>query len=141
MGTSQSTDAENATVEKIIGSETKYSLFDLSAWKGSSIATVLLLIALLCGALLVAFKKYRNLKKMTLANNGDVEAGRRRGGVEMVDLVKLGNYLRSPPNNSRNVDYCCPLDVPERTKALCSNKLHLALESEAKRKLESGVKE
>ena len=143
MGTSQSTDAENATVEKIIGSETKYSLFDLSAWKGSSIATVLLVMAILLGVLLVALKKYRNLKKIAKANNGDVETGRKRDGVEMLDLVKLGNYLRSPPNINRTVDVCCPLDAaaPERTKTLCSNKLHLALELEAKRKLETGGKD
>ena len=141
MGTSQSTDAENANVEKIIGSETKCSLFDLSAWKGSSITTILLLMAVLCGFLLVAFKKYRNLKKIARANVVDVEGGRRRGDIEMLDMVKLGNYLRPPPiNNNRVVDVCCPLEMSERTKT-CSNKLHLALESEARKKLDTTGKD
>ena len=141
MGTSQSTDAENANVEKIVGSETKYSLFDLSAWKGSSVATLLLLMAVLCGILLIALKKYRNLRKIARANVVDMEGGRRRGDVEMLDMVKLGNYLRSPTiNNSRAMDVCCPLDLSERTKT-CSNKLHLALESEARKKVDNAGKE
>ena len=140
MGTSQSTDAENAVVDKIVGSETKYSLLDLSAWKGSSVATLLLFIVVVCGLLLVAVKKYRNLRKLATTNMTDMESGRRRGDTEMIDMVKLGNYLRSPPGyNTRSVDVCCPQDTAG-AKA-CSNKLHLALEAESRRKLDMTGKE
>ena len=129
MGTSQSTDAEEANVEAIIGSETKYSFLDLSSWKGSSVATLMLFLAILCAVALIAFKKYRNLKKNLAAPRGDIEAAN-RGTV--IDLTQLGSFLRAPSTRNKCGDNCSLKQ--ERTPAKCSNTFHLALENEAKRK-------
>ena len=131
MGTSQSTDAEGATVEAIIGSESRYSFLDLSSWKGSSVATLMLGMAILCAVLLFAFKKYRNLKKMLAVPRGDIETGS-RGTV--IDLAQLGSFLRAPSTRNKCIDTNCSLKSLERTQqAKCSNNFHLALEREAEK--------
>ena len=137
MGTSQSTDAEGATVEAIIGSESRYSFLDLSSWKGSSVATLMLGMAILCAVLLFAFKKYRNLKKMLAVPRGDIETGS-RGTV--IDLAQLGSFLRAPSTRNKCIDTNCSLKS-ERTQAKCSNNFHLALEKEAKRNAAADAKE
>ena len=53
MGMSQSTELKDgANVKEIIGSESRYSVFDLSAWQGSSVVTLMLLLTLIVGGLL-----------------------------------------------------------------------------------------
>ena len=88
MGTSQSTDVkEGANIDTIIGSESRYSFFDLSSWQGSSVATLMFFIAVLFAVLLFAFRKYRQLKKRITEPRVDVETGSKRNMIQMTDLI------------------------------------------------------
>ena len=124
-------------MDAIIGSESRYSFLDLSSWQGSSVATLMLFMAILCAVVLFAFRKYRNLKKKLGMPRGDIETGNRRNVIQMNDLAQLGSLFRTLSTRNKCMDINCYLKSSERTQAKCSNNFHLALEKEAKRNKDS----
>ena len=113
-----------------MGSESRYRMFDLSSWQGSSVATLMFMIAILVGGLLMACRKYRKLKKRLPVTKTDVESGPRRDFIQMTDLAPISAFLKCPQISNCVNDGCSLNKAVGRDPAKCNNAFHLALDRE-----------